>query len=187
MRHFKSALIAAATVSAALTLTSCEEESDYVMSLTAEEQQEAMIGTWRLTRASYEDASFDENREEHLNNDMPTTMESMVITEDRITFSFSEEVDLYAMTLTGSSVEVAVAETGKSFTFTHSVSSVPGLDFRMLKNFVPNSQSTEVAPVRLDYNPDMSFIRFSLYTKDDVHATRIIMDARDAHYEFERQ
>lgn len=81
MRHFKSALIAAATVSAALTLTSCEEEFDYVMSLTAEEQQEAMIGTWRLTRASYEDASYDENREEHLTNDMRTTMESMVITE----------------------------------------------------------------------------------------------------------
>lgn len=157
------------------------------MSLTAEEQQEAMIGTWRLTRASYEDASYDENREEHLTNDMPTTMESIVITENQITFNFSEEVDLYAMTLTGSSVEVAVAETGKSFTFTHSVSSVPGLDFRTLKNFVPNSQSTEVAPVRLDYNPDMSFIRFSLFTKDDVHAIRMITDARDAHYEFERQ
>ncbi len=185
MKHFSAICLTAAMTVISGIFTSCMEKYDYMMSLTTEEQAEAMLGTWVLTCASDTDESFDENGELHLDGNLTTTLESMVITESEITFNFSSEMPLYTSSATGGEPELESSST--TFTFPHSVNTIPGIRFRMQKNLLYNSESSELAIERTGYNPDGAYISFNLYTKDDVHAVRIVMNAGDCYFEFDKQ
>ena len=122
MKAPKFMSIAAAMISAAM-FQSCVEKYDYSMSMTTEEQAEAMVGTWILTSAGTESPSFDENRESHVENNISTELESVTITDSEITFNFRSPAPFYLRSSETGNVWQAQKNV-TSYTFGHSITNI---------------------------------------------------------------
>lgn len=172
MKAPKFMSIAAAMISAAM-FQSCVEKYDYSMSMTTEEQAEAMVGTWILTSAGTESPSFDENRESHVENNISTELESVTITDSKITFNFRSPAPFYLRSSETGNVWQA-QENVTSYTFGHSITNI--------EHCAAVYYGTEENPsATIGYNEYATSSFFEFFTKDDVNATRMILHMDAGH------
>lgn len=172
MKAPKFMYIAAAMISAAM-FQSCVEKYDYSMSMTAEEQAKAMVGTWILTSAGTESPSFDENRESHVENNISTELESVTITGSEITFNFRSPVPFYLRSSETGNVWQA-QENVTSCTFGHSITGI--------EHCAAVYYGTEENPsATIGYSEYDTSCFFEFFTKDDVNATRMIIHMEAGH------
>lgn len=159
---------------------SCISRFDYSLSLTEEEQLEVMQGAWRLTAASSEPAVIDMNGEEHLVNNLSTSLQSVDITGTHITMTFGDDIDLYEVVFTDSEMLWEYVSTGDVFTFPHNVLGIPDASFANM-----GSESAGKDILLTGYYSGT----FTFFTRDDVTAHRMIISFSDTGYyfEFERQ
>lgn len=148
-------------------LTSCMSRFDYGLSLTEEEQKEAMQGTWKAVAASTYSPVLDNNGEEHIGNDIDLGLESMTVTENDVTVRFTEQVDLYSVD-PEISFEPEYVSSSTSFTFPHNVFAIPDLSFASM-----DADGDGISSYVLLKGDGTA--RFSLFTKDDVTACRMIV------------
>lgn len=182
----KSAInIFAAIFSAALMLCvqSCEEPYDYTMSLPYDEQAEAMVGTWVLTRAGTVPPSFDENGEEHIENNLATSLQYIEITGSDLTFHFSEPVPVYFRGEATDDIPEKHEETA-TFKVKHGIGGIPHLT-------AIRTGTDEKPGFAFCYseNDPSGANEFTFYTRDDVHAIRTILSfyIEGFYFEFERE
>lgn len=162
-------------------IQSCEKPYDYAMSMSKEEQAEVMVGTWVLTRAGTAAPSPDETGEEHIQDNSVTLLQYVEITGADITFHFSKPVPVYFQ---GKATDYCpeMHEETTTLKLRHDIGSIPNLtaiDPEGAGNF------------SFCYSEDdeTGANEFTFYTKDDVHAVRMILSFYiDGYYfEFERE
>lgn len=167
----------------AFSFQSCEEPYDYTMNLPPDEQAEAMIGTWVLTRAGTVPPALDENGEEHIPDNMETSLQYIEITSSDITFHFREPVPVYFLG-EATQYEPQLHDKSASLTFKHSVGGIPNLT-------AINTGSEENPSFAFCYseNDPCGANEFVFYTKDDIHAIRTILNffIEGFYLEFERE
>lgn len=172
-----------------IAFTSCEEEEDF-LSLTSEETAKAMVGSWKLTKASSECAHYLDDEKYGLTNDLPTSLTEMNITETEITFKFSSPVPLIHSHVDENTYEVIEQEEMVDFIKCQRTGT-------MLSQFSARRNSER--DFRLEFVfasgllSDSYYANFSLYGKNN-KATRIIMDnfssiipGTEVYFEFVRQ
>lgn len=181
MKRLRSAVLLLSVISLACLFQSCEESLDYTMRMSPDEQAEAMVGTWVLTRAGMSPPSLDGTGEEHIENNVETGLKYVEITGSEITFNFEAPVPVYFQGKDTRSYPELHEETA-SFKLQHDVGSIPHLT-------AINVDGSGTFAFCYSEEEASGANQFSFYTKDDVHAIRMVLSfyIEGYYFEFERE